>query len=554
MTKIVDLRPDKKLLNSKFEKYQFCSDTATPKCEKELKTEVLRLELNSSQDSWLEARLFAFHNHLFKNSYDSTCCFIDKNGGIWKFANDGSLDLIYTSKNIDSKSSDCLYNPSLAFASKNIIIICNGGGKLEFLIKKDESFNNFTFDIETAVVLDARFVKENSKIVVALYKIDEEKGKKFSRLIYLSYIYDENSEDQSQALKLLRTENLRVKGAVEHVYIEKNGYFSHIISQDHVEFDYDSLNPIKNKDEPNQSTNESQIKIPQYCWSQDEDSITVYTKISEKYSKVTAKVEATPTSLTISVGDVVLLSGETPHRLESDLTTWKRKEDTLEVELSKSENGLMWSELIKGDTGGEYLPNDALAAEIHSRLSHLCSSEQESNTQGQPAIGFNSEQLEECDLSGSENILQRIDLNAHNITHMAMLGSSNRVLFTEKQSSGQIICLRHDHDGCTWLMRESDGEDWDLEHIYTFPGFGYVEASKTNKKFCVSPPDGSYIAIIEHTRHAFLYEKPEKNATTGRQRILDFGSEMSPILGATTLKKYLIILTKDALYQLQVYS
>lgn len=325
------------------------------------------MELNASQDSWLEARLFAFHNHLFKNPYDSTCCFIDNDGGIWKFADNGSLDLIYRSKNIDSKSSNCLYNPSIAFASKNIIIISNGAGKLEFLIEKNENFNNFTFDIESAVALDARFVKENSKIVVALYKIDEDKGKKFSRLIYSSYVYDEKSEDQSQTLKLLRTQKLRVKGAVEHVYIEKNGSFSHIISQDQVEFEYDSLNPIKVKDETNQSTNESQIKIPQYCWSQNEDSITVYTKIPEKYSNVTAKIEATATCLSISIGDIVLLSGETPNRLESDLTTWKRKEDTLEVELSKSENGLMWSELLKGDTGGEYLPNEALAAEIHSR-------------------------------------------------------------------------------------------------------------------------------------------------------------------------------------------
>jgi hypothetical protein len=69
-----------------------------------------------------------------------------------------------------------------------------------------------------------------------------------------------------------------------------------------------------------------------------------------------------------------------------------------------------------------------------------------------------------------------------------MLGSNNRILFIEKQSFGQMICLRHDHDGCIWKIKDSDSEDWELEHIHTFPGFGYVEASKTNKKFCVSSP------------------------------------------------------------------
>ena len=122
------------------------------------------------------------------------------------------------------------------------------------------------------------------------------------------------------------------------------------------------------------------------------------------------------------------------------------------------------------------------------RLAHLCSDQQESCVQGQPAIGFNSEQLEECDISGEENILQRINLISHSITHMAMLGSSNRVLFAEKCVSGHAVCLRHDNDGCVWKLTDSDNDDdWNLKHTDTFPGFGYIEAGKTNKQFCVSP-------------------------------------------------------------------
>lgn len=71
---------------------------------------------------------------------------------------------------------------------------------------------------------------------------------------------------------------------------------------------------------------------------------------------------------------------------------------------------------------------------------------------------------------------------------MAMLGSSNRVLFAQKELFGQVICVRYDDDGCIWIIKESENDDWDLEHSHIYPGFGYVEASKTNKKFCVSPP------------------------------------------------------------------
>lgn len=71
---------------------------------------------------------------------------------------------------------------------------------------------------------------------------------------------------------------------------------------------------------------------------------------------------------------------------------------------------------------------------------------------------------------------------------MVMLGSSNRVLFSEKDRSAEIICLRHDHDGCIWSIEETTNDEWDLKHTHTFPGFGYVEASKTNKKFCLASP------------------------------------------------------------------
>lgn len=117
----------------------------------------------------------------------------------------------------------------------------------------------------------------------------------------------------------------------------------------------------------------------------------------------------------------------------------------------------------------------------------MCTDQATGKSEGQPCLGFNAEQLEECDLEGKDNLLQRIDLFKQENTHLAMLGTNNHVLFTYKTKSGQAICLRHDNDGCLWITGKADDTKWDMEHYYTFPGFGYVEASKTNKKFCVSP-------------------------------------------------------------------
>lgn len=307
--------------------------------------------------------MFAFHNHLFKNPYDLSCWFIDKKGGVWCF-ND-VLKFVYTSKAILSvKSENRLYNSSIVFASKDIFIINNGSGILEFLLKKDDCIKEFLInDIEPSVILDARFVKETSKIIIALYKIDEKKDKNFSRLILLTYHFEENSKDRSIILDLVRTQTIKVNGAIDSVYFEKNGKFFNIISQKRAEFDFDSTNPIKSKEE----IKESKINIPKYCWSQDKNSITVFINIPEQYKTISAKVDVKQFNLTITIDDVILLCGETSNKIDSYLTTWKQKENNLEVELCKAESGLMWSELLKGDTGGEYLPNEELAAEIHSR-------------------------------------------------------------------------------------------------------------------------------------------------------------------------------------------
>lgn len=122
------------------------------------------------------------------------------------------------------------------------------------------------------------------------------------------------------------------------------------------------------------------------------------------------------------------------------------------------------------------------------RLAHLCT-DQNSNTGGdQPCVGFNAEQLEECDLEGKDNFLQRINFSIQTTTHLARLGSNNHVLFTCKRKYGQAVCLRHDHDACVWIIDDvGDDTQWDIRHTHNFPRFGYVEASKTNKKFCVSP-------------------------------------------------------------------
>ncbi|XP_046624693.1 nudC domain-containing protein 1 isoform X1 [Neodiprion virginianus] len=555
MPDIIELRPDKGLLYPNFEKYQFLDEPILI-LEKDLETEVLRVEPSSSQDSWLEARSFAYHNHLYKNPFNGKCYFVNKDNELWKLDTNGFLELVHTLTKFSIESGAPVYNPSLSFASEDIIVGCNGCKNLEIIIKNDsQPLLTFVFeDIDAGIILDSVYVEDKSIINVVMCFITEIESKKHSEVVLYTYsspaIDTVGSEPSSLGVKFIGKRILRVKGAVDYANLESNGNYLHLMSQDSATFVYDSLRPV-NKEIPAEGNQE--INIPKYCWSQDEDSLTIWLKVFDGIDKSQIKVDVKPNNIVIKYEDQILMAGESGHRLDPDLTTWSHEKDSLKIDLFKNETGLMWNELIKGDTGGECLPNEALAAEVHSRLAYLCT-EEPGTGGGHPMLGFNSEQLEECDIQERENQFQRINIDSHKTTHLVILGANNCVLFTQRVKHGQLLCLRHDHDGCVWVAGESNDEHWRLKHISTFPGFGYVEASKTNKKFCVSPPNGSYVAIVEHARHVFLYEKPVGNSKIGHQRIVDLGCEVqaNPVLGAAASNRYLYLLTKNKLYQLQM--
>ncbi|XP_012281151.1 nudC domain-containing protein 1 [Orussus abietinus] len=550
--KVIELRPNTALINQNFEKYQFSAEIVPVEIVTSLEKDVFRVEVSSSQESWLEARLFAFHNHLFKNPFDMSCWFVDVDGRVWRLEQDGTLKPVGTITIQSDKYHGSMYNPSIKFGSRNIAVISNGCGNLQIIIENgNEGTKPFTFDIDCGIVMDAQHIKDKKLTIVTLCSVVDIDGKKCSRITLLSYLH-EIQEDSVEVVTFKSKQTLRVRGAVECIYMERNGNYIQIVSQEAAAFEHDESS--SNEDNASMEKDVEVAKTPRYYWSQDEDTLTVLFKVPNNSEKSKLKINVAPFSISILLDDIILLQGNTRHRLESELTTWEREKDTLKVNLFKFECGLMWNELIEGDIGAEYLPNETLAAEIHLRLAHLCTDMQDNKSTDQAAIGFNAEQMEECDLLGKEHCLQRINFNSYETTHLINFGTYNTILFTCSLKHGQALCLRQDHDGCVWETEEVDSEDWNLEHVHTFPGFGYIEASKTNKKFCISPPDWSYIAIIEHTRHVFIYETPKKDAQVGRQRILDLGCEAAHIMGVCATKKYLILLTKNQLYHVRVNS
>jgi hypothetical protein len=161
-----------------------------------------------------------------------------------------------------------------------------------------------------------------------------------------------------------------------------------------------------------------------------------------------------------------------------------------------------------------------------------------------------------------------------------------QVLFISTAAEGQSkertgnglrqLCLRHDVDGLVWqpvIEKNSGNADGGsgirLEHVDTFDALGYVQASKSQRRFTVAAPDRSYAAIIDRQRHVYIYRKPEpiaegcelRNRKSGqsvekvaKQQVstLDHDSE-DFVVGAIATRKTVFVATCCNLYCLKIH-
>ncbi|CAG0912676.1 unnamed protein product [Notodromas monacha] len=252
------------------------------------------------------------------------------------------------------------------------------------------------------------------------------------------------------------------------------------------------------------------------------------------------------------------------------LYEWNQNADTVTVTMklpdvvSKSEVNAdgdgMWRELIKKCKRGKETVDPEVAAAVHERLAHLTSETLVSEAEPGSGIGLN--QMEECDdLPLETSTLARFvcekDGGCH-ISHKASL-SSHQWIFSTKLTpeSLPVVCLRHDVDAIVWEFKENEPDCWNASHIGTFDAFGYVFASKENRKYTVCPPDMSYVAICDSATHCYIYRKVNsyselKNRKSGKhlptvakQFVLTLKHE--EVLGAVAAVEGLFVMTDSAL-------
>lgn len=270
---------------------------------------------------------------------------------------------------------------------------------------------------------------------------------------------------------------------------------------------------------------------PLYSFIQTGDTLTVVFKLPESVTKTDVTVELGVRTVAISVHEKTVLEGEFPHAVMKDASTWTTLDQKLEVHLIKAESGVVWKEVVQGDTRGEEVFDPGFVEEIHARLAHLTSDVEAKEAEKPP---YNYQELDECDDASEYFSFTRHCGNSHRTTHQINL-SGHQWLFKVQTSPGALpaLCLRHDVDGLVWqpknVASDGDADPFRIEHVATFNAFGYVQASKQDRKFELGSPDFSFAAISDSVRHVYLYRQPESLGKSLELRNRKTGKEVSTI-------------------------
>merc|ERR1712029_90381 len=122
----------------------------------------------------------------------------------------------------------------------------------------------------------------------------------------------------------------------------------------------------------------------------------------------------------------------------------------------------------------------------------------------------------------------------------------------EEDSSAPALVTRHDVDGLVWRLTRDN-----LRHVATFPALGYVQASKTCRKFVSGSPTWNYSVICDNSRHLYIYRQPQslaaetelRNRKSGqriekvaKQQVVPLYSNKE-ILGLAALTNSLVVIT-----------
>lgn len=528
--KLIELRPDRNLIKSNFDGYKLSLEPVpvnqvNPRRKNghsnKFLLQVLRDDHKShqlpnrdlpnleTQYSFLHQELFGHQNLLTADPWNQkSAYYVTLANSIENVRFDGKISRsrrcfqLPSSRRMRSPGD---YNYNLQFINQDYLVVSNGMGGLFLIATGDRKSTNATWKLvheETIlkndgfVIKDARLEEQGDRKVINVLVLqiipETDCSEKFmTKLIWIGL--KENGDANWE--RVSRRELVAKKTIVPFAAFTEGGTGLIIASQNTFKFLLDTEKEVQTE----KTGPQEQLANPKFTWTQTaEDVVVNFAALEEDSRKSDFYVKCTKEAMTVKFKDLILLDSELCFKIDPELTTWQLANDSLQITMVKGVEGEAWEQLIPGGPT-ESTDSDAtttpIVAESFSSVPHL--------TAG----------LEDCDRDDGEFFIEQVDAVTHSITHRIYLGSS-APLFSKNLTTGKAIALRQDVDTCVWGF-EGDSEHW--RHLGTLDAFGYVAASKQQRKFLECSPDMNYSVICEAERHVFIY-KSEYAGTAGGLR------------------------------------
>ncbi|XP_022357917.1 nudC domain-containing protein 1 [Enhydra lutris kenyoni] len=571
------LRVKRPLLDPRFEGYKLSLEPL-PCYQLELDAAVAEVKLRDDQYTLEHMHAFGMYNYLHCDSwYQDSVYYIDNLGRVMNLT--VMLDTALGKPRevfrlpTDLTACDNRLCASVHFTSSTWVTLSDGTGRLYLIgtgergnsasekweIMFNEELGNPFIIIHSISLMNA----EEHSVTTLLLRIEKEeldmKGSGF--YVSLEWVTISKKNKDTNKYEIIKHDILRGKSVPHYAAIEPDGKGLMIVSYKSFTFVHVGQDLEENKNE----TMSEKIKEPLYYWQQTEDDLTVTVRLPEGSSKEDIQVQFLPEHINIVLKGQRFLEGNLYSSIDQESSTWIIKENnSLEIFLTKKNEGLTWPELVVGNKQGEFIRDSAQCAAIAERLMHLTSEELNPNPDKEKPP-CNAQELEECDIFFEESSsLCRFDGSTLKTTHVVNLGS-NQYLFSVIVDPKEMpcFCLRHDVDALLWQPHSSKQEDmW--EHIATFNALGYVQASKRDKKFFACAPNYSYAALCECLRRVFIYRQPTPMSTVlynrkegrqvgqvAKQQVASLETN-DPILGFQATNERLFVLTTKNLFLIKV--
>ena len=328
---------------------------------------------------------------------------------------------------------------------------------------------------------------------------------------------------------------------------------------------YDSNGMEMDLAESNNDTNE---KPPVFYWMQGMEDIVVWVPMSEQINKKEIKVILKPSHLQVKLKNETIIDYKLWNVIDSDSMTWTIDADKkrLEISLCKADVGLVWQRFLAASTDvedGEEVRDPIMVEKIQEEFA---SAVNKTNNQA-----YNVQELEACDDNSQVSRVFLLIKSNQKDVQKVNIGDSQLLYSGASASSDNLnqFCVRHDVDGLVWQPTVAPDGSLHLEHVDTFSALGYVQASKSQRRFTLPSPDLSYAVIVDRARHIYIYRKPEsiadgcelRNRKSGRQ-VQKVAKQQVPtlehdpddfVLGAVATATSVLVATTKQLFCLKIH-